>query len=61
MAIVWIARACVAYSAKLNYEVFECVTFEPFPFMSLTLVMCVRVRFLKRTFFVVENKGSRNY
>jgi len=44
-AIMWIVRLCVAYSAKLNYGVFECVTCEPLPFMSLSLIMCVRVEF----------------
>ena len=60
-AIVWIAMSCVAYSVKLNYEVFECVTCEPFPFMSLSFIMCVRVKLWKRRFFVVENKISHNY
>ena len=31
-AIVWIARPCVAYVAKLNYEVFERVHVHPYPF-----------------------------
>jgi len=31
-AIVWIARPCVAYVAKLNYEVFECVHVHSYPF-----------------------------
>jgi len=36
---------CMAYSAKLNYKVFECITCEPLTFMLLTFVMCVRVKF----------------
>jgi len=43
--IVWILRSYVAYPAKLNYEVFECVTYEPLPFISLSSIMCVRVKF----------------
>jgi len=31
-AIVWIAMSCVAYVAKLNYEVFKCVHVHPYPF-----------------------------
>ena len=32
-AIVWITRPCVAHSIKLNYEVSECVTCAPLPFL----------------------------
>ena len=32
IAIVWITRPCVAYSTKLNYEVFGCVTYKTLPF-----------------------------
>ena len=38
----------LADSAKLNCEVLECVTCEPFPFMSLGFIICpdvVRVLF----------------
>ena len=30
----------LADSAKLNCEVLECVTCEPFPFMSLGFIVC---------------------
>jgi len=29
---VWIERPCVAHVAKLNYEVFEFVRVQPYPF-----------------------------
>jgi len=51
----------MAYSAKLNYEAFECVTCEPSPSLSLSLVMCVRFKFQKRRFYAVENNSSRDY
>ena len=44
-AIVWIVRPCVAHSAKLNYEMFECVTCKSLPFMSSSLIMRVRAKF----------------
>ena len=30
----------LAYSAKLNCKVLECVTCEPFPFLSLGFIIC---------------------
>ena len=39
IAIVWIVRPCVAHVAKLNYEVFECVTCKPPPFDAIKFLV----------------------
>jgi len=40
---------------------FNVLHVNPFPSMSLSFVLCVRVKFQKRRFYVVENKSSRDY
>jgi len=45
---------CDLLNAKFNYEVFECVACEPLPFISLSLIMRARVKFLKKGFLWLE-------
>jgi len=40
----------MVYSVNLNYEVLKCVMCEPPRFMSLSFIMCVKVKFWKRRF-----------
>ena len=59
-AIVGIARPCVAHCDELIMKCLNVLHVDPFPSMSSSYILCIRVRFSKKD-FMFGNSSSHKY